>query len=124
MSVTVTALSAAKLTHDDLARLTDAALEVILHHGAARPSLDVELALWSALGKAHQAEYRMARWLRLTGSRTPSRQEILSALAGAAFQVAIDSGAEASEMLELELDLLFAFQLVEVRATARAVLVA
>ena len=121
MSATV---SAAKLTHDDLARLTDAALEVILRHGADRPSLDVELALWSALGKAHQAEYRMARWLRLTGARTPSRQEILSALAAAAFGVALDSGAEASELLEIELDLLFAFQLVEVNEKARAVLVA
>jgi hypothetical protein len=123
MSATITA-SPAKLTKDDLARLTATALEVILGHGVARPSIEVELALWKALTTAHHAEYRMARWLRLTGTRTPSRQEILSALAAAAFQVAVESGSDAGELLEIELDLLFAFQLVEVNETARAVLAA
>ena len=116
--------AASKLTRDDLARLTDAALEVILHHGTPRASIDVELDLWRSLSAAHHSEYRMAKWLRLTGERVPSRQEILSSLAASAFQVALDSGAAADQPLEIELDLLFAFQLVEVNEKARAVLAA
>src|SRR5262245_26372853 len=117
-------MSTTRLTQDDLARLNDAALEVILRHGTSRPSVEVELDLWRSLNQAHRNEYRMAKWLRLTGAHTPSRQEILSSLAASAFRVALDSGAAADELLEIELDLLFAFQLVEINEKARSVLAA
>jgi len=114
----------AALSLDDLGRLNDAALEVLLRHGVARPSIDVELDLWRSLEEAYRREQRTSKWLRLTGPRTSSRQEVLSALTAAAFQVALDSGTDESELTALELDLLFAFQLVEVNEEARAVLAA
>ena len=121
MSIT-TDRRAPRLTQNDLARLNDAALEVILGHGVDRPSIDVELALWRALNAAHERVSRGPAWWRLVAG-SPSRQEVLGALAAAAFQVAFDSAAATTDLAETERDLLFAFHLVDHKATARAALV-
>ena len=123
MSALLTARPGVELSPDDLARLTEAALEVILRHGVGRPSVEVELDLWDALNRTYRSERRLARWLSLTNAQAPSRQKVLSTLAGVAFAVATDAGAGREDLLRLELDLLFALQLVEVNEKARAVLV-
>jgi hypothetical protein len=115
---------AAPLSKDDLARLTEAALDVILQHGTVHPSVDLELDLWRALNRAHDAETRMTKWRRLTGARIPSRQELLSSLVATAYQVALGSGADSSDLPGIAQDLLFAFELVGFNSRGRAVLAA
>lgn len=118
MSAVSTARPSTRLTQNDLAHLTEAALEVILGHHVDRPSIDVELALWNALNTAHEKASRPPRWRLLAGGRTPSRQDVLATLAAAAFQVAVDSGVDPTDLLETELDLLFAFQSIDVTRTS------
>jgi hypothetical protein len=101
--------TAARLTQDELAQFNDDALQVILQHGTHQPSVEVELDLWNALQEAYRREHRHARWLSLAGARRPSRQNVLAALARAAFAVALDAGVPEEGLRELEIDLLFAF---------------
>jgi hypothetical protein len=81
-----------------LSDLNDAALKVIMGHGARTASVYVELELWDALNETLAGE-----------DGRHSGETVLASLADAAYQVALQSGTD-SPFVEVELDLWKAFR--------------
>ena len=81
-----------------LSDLNDAALRVIMGHGARTPSVEVEVELWGALNETLAAE-----------DGHHNGETVLASLADAAYQIALRSGAD-SPFVEVELDLWKAFR--------------
>jgi hypothetical protein len=75
-----------------VADLSDAAFAVAAHHGLQGSSVDQELALWHALGRAARKP------------APPRREDFVGRLTEAAYQVALRQGFHGS-FVDLELDL-------------------
>ena len=93
------------------AELTDAAYSMTLRRGLRDQWLDLELALWHALGDAIEKWGDLPPFVLGEGNLTPWQEDFLAELTEAAYRTALRFGVRGS-FLEIELGLHRAFRAV------------